>query len=74
MLFMSVITMLIAFSAALYIMSGQENCWILVVIGVTTLMPISSFVTLQLPLLVDLIYSTYGRGVFGNRSELRITS
>ncbi|KAJ0611785.1 putative PGG domain, retrotransposon Copia-like protein [Helianthus annuus] len=74
MLFMSVTAMLIAFSAALYIMFGQENWWILLVIGVTTLLPISSFVTLQLPLLVDLIYSTYGRGVFGKRSERRITS
>ncbi|KAJ0622947.1 putative PGG domain, retrotransposon Copia-like protein [Helianthus annuus] len=74
MLFMSVTAMLIAFSAALYIMFGQENWWILLVIGVTTLLPISSFVTLQLPLLVDLIYSTYGRGVFGKRIERRITS
>ncbi|KAM0052145.1 putative PGG domain-containing protein [Helianthus debilis subsp. tardiflorus] len=74
MLFMSVTAMLIAFSAALYIMSGHKNWWILLAIGVTTLLPISSFVTLQLPLLVDLIDSTYGRGVFGKRSERRRTS
>ncbi|KAJ0791490.1 putative PGG domain-containing protein [Helianthus annuus] len=74
MLFMSVTSMLIAFSAALYIMFGHKNWWILLVIGVTTLLPISSFVTLQLPLLVDLIDSTYGRGVFGKRSEHRRTS
>ncbi|XP_021981305.1 uncharacterized protein LOC110877466 isoform X1 [Helianthus annuus] len=74
MLFMSVTTMLIAFGATLYIMSGQENSWILIPISVVTCLPIASFVTLQLPLLYDLISSTYGRGIFGKQSELRITS
>ncbi|XP_076893101.1 uncharacterized protein LOC143545028 [Bidens hawaiensis] len=67
MLFMSVTTMLIAFSAALYIMSGQENRWILVPITAITCLPIVSFVTLQLPLLYDLISSTYCNRIFGKR-------
>ncbi|KAI3683778.1 hypothetical protein L1987_84293 [Smallanthus sonchifolius] len=74
MLFMSVTTMMIAFSATLYIMFGQEKSWIMIPIATLTCLPIASFVTLQLPLLVDLISSTYGPGIFGKRSELRITS
>ncbi|XP_035837461.1 uncharacterized protein LOC110900846 isoform X2 [Helianthus annuus] len=74
MLFMSVTTMLIAFSTTLYIMFGQENSWILIPIAAITCLPIASFVTLQLPLLIDLISSTYGPGIFVKRSELRITS
>ncbi|KAF5760052.1 putative ankyrin repeat-containing domain, PGG domain, retrotransposon Copia-like protein [Helianthus annuus] len=72
MLFMSVTTMLIAFSATLYIMLGQDKSWILIIIATITCLPIASFMTLQLPLLVDLISSTYGRGIFGKRSDLRI--
>ncbi|KAI3826212.1 hypothetical protein L1987_00257 [Smallanthus sonchifolius] len=74
MLFMSVTTMMIAFSATLYIMFGQEKSWIMIPIATLICLPIASFVTLQLPLLVDLISSTYGPGIFGKRSELRITS
>ncbi|XP_076926214.1 uncharacterized protein LOC143589286 [Bidens hawaiensis] len=74
MLFMSVTTMMIAFSAALYIMFGQENSWILIAIASITCLPIASFVTLQLPLLIDLISSTYSRGIFCKQNEFRITS
>ncbi|KAJ0622944.1 putative P-type ATPase, transmembrane domain superfamily, PGG domain, retrotransposon Copia [Helianthus annuus] len=77
-LFMSVTTMVIAYSAAFYIMSVFEHeelvSWHLVLICLMTSLPIASFVTLQLPLLVDLISSTYGRGIFGNQRELRKTT
>ncbi|XP_076907108.1 uncharacterized protein LOC143563460 [Bidens hawaiensis] len=74
MLFISVTSMLIAFSATLYIMFEQQKSWIMFPIAALTCLPIDSFVTLQLPLLVDLISSTYAPGIFGKRSELRITS
>ncbi|KAJ0611783.1 putative P-type ATPase, transmembrane domain superfamily, PGG domain-containing protein [Helianthus annuus] len=77
-LFMSVTTMVIAYSAAFYIMSVFEHekstSRHLVLICLMTSLPIASFVTLQLPLLVDLISSTYGRGIFGNQRELRKTT
>ncbi|KAJ0957131.1 putative P-type ATPase, transmembrane domain superfamily, PGG domain-containing protein [Helianthus annuus] len=77
-LFMSVTTMVIAYSAAFYIMSVSEHeksmSRHLVPICLMTSLPIASFVTLQLPLLVDLISSTYGRGIFGNQRELRKTT
>ncbi|KAL9991369.1 putative ankyrin repeat-containing domain, PGG domain, retrotransposon Copia-like protein [Helianthus debilis subsp. tardiflorus] len=71
MLFMSLTSMMIAFSATLYIMFGQEKSWILIPIAVLTCLPIASFVTLQLPLLVDLMFSTYGRGIFRKQSYVR---
>ncbi|KAM0071662.1 putative PGG domain-containing protein [Helianthus debilis subsp. tardiflorus] len=74
MLFMSVATMLIAFSATLYIMFALESSWILILVAAIACLPIALFVTLQLPLLVELISSTYACGTFGKRRELAATS
>ncbi|KAI7730829.1 hypothetical protein M8C21_012250, partial [Ambrosia artemisiifolia] len=74
MLFISVTTMMIAFSATLYIMFGQGKSWIVIPIAAITCLPIASFVTLQLPLLVDLISSTYRHGIFGKQSKFWKTS
>nr|GEY88937.1 ankyrin repeat family protein [Tanacetum cinerariifolium] len=74
MLFVSVISMMIAFGATLYIMFGQGKQWILIPIGALACLPIASFVTLQIPLLVDLIYSTYGPGYFGKERDYRQSS
>ena len=69
MLFVSVTSMMIAFSAALYIMFGQEKEWILIPIAALACLPIASFVTLQFPLLVELISSTYGHGIIGKEKD-----
>ncbi|KAI3827109.1 hypothetical protein L1987_01173 [Smallanthus sonchifolius] len=65
MLLMSVATMMIAFNATLYILFGQEKSWILISTAAITCLPIASFMRMQLPLLFDLISSTYGNGIFG---------
>ncbi|KAL8253717.1 hypothetical protein R6Q59_031938 [Mikania micrantha] len=69
MLFLSVTSLMVAFSATLYIVSGQENQWILIPIAALTCLPIASFVTLQFPLLVELISSTYGCRIFGKQDH-----
>nr|GFA46687.1 ankyrin repeat family protein [Tanacetum cinerariifolium] len=74
MLFLSVTSMMIAFSAALYIMFGQEKQWILIPIGALACLPIALFVTLQFPLLDELISSTYGHGMFGKEKDYRQSS
>ncbi|GJW64223.1 ankyrin repeat family protein [Tanacetum coccineum] len=74
MLFVSVISMMIAFGATLYIMFGQGKQWILIPIGALACLPIASFVTLQFPLLVDLISSTYGPGYFAKERDYRQSS
>ncbi|KAI3697581.1 hypothetical protein L6452_30674 [Arctium lappa] len=68
MLFLSVTSMMIAFSTTLYIMFGQEKAWILIPIAALTCLPVASFMTLQLPLLAELICSTYGQGIFSKQS------
>ncbi|KAI3723803.1 hypothetical protein L2E82_35561 [Cichorium intybus] len=72
MLFLSVTSMMVAFSATLYLMFGQGKAWIMIPIATLTCLPIASFVTLQLPLLVDLISSTYGHGIFAKQSDTKI--
>ncbi|XP_071689266.1 uncharacterized protein [Rutidosis leptorrhynchoides] len=63
-LFISTTAMIIAFGATLFLVFGQESLWVLIPIGALTCLPIISFVTLQFPLIKDLIRSTYGRSIF----------
>ncbi|KAJ9558197.1 hypothetical protein OSB04_012811 [Centaurea solstitialis] len=71
MLFLSVTSMIIAFSATLYLLFGEGKPWILIPIAALTCLPIASFVRLQFPLLVELISSTYGHGIFAKHSDHR---
>nr|XP_043611714.1 ankyrin repeat-containing protein NPR4-like [Erigeron canadensis] len=66
-LFISTTAMILAFGATLLLVFGQGNSWILLAIGALTCLPITSFVTLQFPLIVDLMSATYGRSIFVKR-------
>ncbi|KAL4563848.1 hypothetical protein LXL04_027896 [Taraxacum kok-saghyz] len=66
-LFISTTSMIVAFGATLYIVFGQGNSRILISIAVLTCLPITSFVTLQFPLVIELMNATYGRSIFGKR-------
>ncbi|GMP36767.1 hypothetical protein CsSME_00008783 [Camellia sinensis var. sinensis] len=68
-LFMSITTMILAFSSTLYLVFGNNKEWILIPVAALACLPITSFVFLQFPLLVDLISSTYGPGIFGKKSD-----
>ncbi|KAL9153951.1 hypothetical protein ABFS82_10G082100 [Erythranthe guttata] len=68
-LFVSILFMTIAFSATLYLVFGLNNRWVVMPVAALACLPISSFVLLQFPLLVDVISSTYGRGIFGKQSD-----
>ncbi|XP_058191698.1 uncharacterized protein LOC131308721 isoform X2 [Rhododendron vialii] len=68
-LFLSITTMMVAFSTTLYLVFGHNKEWILIPVAALSCLPITSFVTLQFPLLQDLISSTYGRGIFGKQSD-----
>ncbi|KAL4560218.1 hypothetical protein LXL04_032367 [Taraxacum kok-saghyz] len=68
-LFFSTTSMMIAFGASLYLLFGQGKEWILIPIAALSCLPITCFVTLQFPLLVELISCTYGRGLFGKQSD-----
>ncbi|CAI9293226.1 unnamed protein product [Lactuca saligna] len=63
-LFISTTAMIVAFAATLYLVFGQSNSRILIPIAVLTCLPITSFVTLQFPLVLDLMSATYGPSIF----------
>ncbi|KAI3701572.1 hypothetical protein L6452_26754 [Arctium lappa] len=58
-LFLSTIAMIVAFSAVLFLVFCDERAWMLAPIGGLACFPIAVIVTLQFPLVVDLIRSTY---------------
>ncbi|CAH1448936.1 unnamed protein product [Lactuca virosa] len=68
-LFISTTAMIAAFAATLYLVFGQSNSRILIPIAVLTCLPITSFVTLQFPLVLDLMSATYGRSIFGRNKS-----
>ncbi|KAI7755411.1 hypothetical protein M8C21_005579 [Ambrosia artemisiifolia] len=69
-LFISTTAMLVAFGATLYLMFCQNNPQILVPVAALTCLPIACFVTLQFPLIKDLMTSTYGHSIFGKKSSI----
>ncbi|KAM0028572.1 putative PGG domain, ankyrin repeat-containing domain superfamily [Helianthus debilis subsp. tardiflorus] len=70
-LFISTTAMLVAFGATLFLVFGESASLTLVPIAALTCLPVASFLTLQFPLLYDLISATYGRNRFGKKSKAR---
>ncbi|KAL8209280.1 hypothetical protein R6Q57_006012 [Mikania cordata] len=68
-LFISTTAMIVAFGAALFLVFGGSHPSILIPIAALTCLPIASFVRLQFPLIEDLVISTYGRNLFGKKSD-----
>ncbi|KAI9108664.1 hypothetical protein K1719_020311 [Acacia pycnantha] len=65
-LFLSIATMMVAFSVTIVIMLQHNSSSLRVFLPIAMLggIPITLFVLLQFPLLVEVIYSTYGPGIF----------
>ncbi|KAM0036915.1 putative ankyrin repeat-containing domain, PGG domain, ankyrin repeat-containing domain superfamily [Helianthus debilis subsp. tardiflorus] len=68
-LFLSTISMLVAFGAILFLVFCDKRPWMLAPICVSACLPILVIVTIKLPLLVDLIQSTYSP-IIGKKSYL----
>ncbi|XP_073033542.1 uncharacterized protein [Primulina eburnea] len=68
-LFTSITFMMVAFSAAIYITLKEKSNLFLVPMTVLACLPVTSFAFLQFPLLIDVMYSTYGPGIFGKKSD-----
>lgn len=62
-LFVSIAAMLVAFSSALFTMMQNEK-WIVAPTILLACSPALLFVLLQYPLLKEMIFSTYGKGIF----------
>nr|XP_010321575.1 uncharacterized protein LOC101250994 isoform X3 [Solanum lycopersicum] len=69
-LFLSITSMMISFSSTVYLVFGQKKSWVLLPVATMACLPITSFVLLQFPLLIALISSTYGDGIFKKKSNL----
>ncbi|KAI7731222.1 hypothetical protein M8C21_022101 [Ambrosia artemisiifolia] len=68
-LFISTTAMLVAFGATLFLVFGENSSLTLVPIAAVTCFPVASFLTLQFPLVYDLIRATYSRNRFGKKSN-----
>ncbi|XP_022752204.1 uncharacterized protein LOC111300879 [Durio zibethinus] len=68
-LFISITSMMIAFSSTLYLVFGQVKTWILTSVAGSTCLLVVLFVYLQFPLLLVMINSTYGAGIFAKQSK-----
>ncbi|PON78144.1 PGG domain containing protein [Parasponia andersonii] len=67
-LFFSIATMMIAFCAALSIMFHKEP-WIVVPLILLAAVPVTLFVWMQFPLLVEIFMSTYGPSIFDRNAK-----
>nr|DAD43953.1 TPA_asm: hypothetical protein HUJ06_002183 [Nelumbo nucifera] len=63
-LFVSIATMVIAFSATLFIVLRSRLDWIAIPIAILACVPVTMFALLQFPLFMDIIHSTHGFGIF----------
>ncbi|KAJ9559083.1 LOW QUALITY PROTEIN: hypothetical protein OSB04_013697 [Centaurea solstitialis] len=70
-LFISTTAMMVAFSATLFVVFCDKKPWMLAPICVSACLPIVLFLTLQLPLIVDLYLSTYVP-IFGKKSNSQL--
>ncbi|KAK3038022.1 hypothetical protein RJ639_029973 [Escallonia herrerae] len=68
-LFLSIISMMIAFTATIYMLFEYKGRWILTPVAVLSGLPVTIFMWLQFPLLLDLMKSTYKPGIFGKQSD-----
>nr|KAJ0221656.1 hypothetical protein LSAT_V11C200077290 [Lactuca sativa] len=59
-LFLSITTMMVAFSLSLFVLYHKDLQWIPILVAMFATMPVFLFATLQYPLLKDIIVATYG--------------
>lgn len=69
-LFISITSMMVAFSSTMYIVFGDGNRWFLISIAVSAGVLVILFLSLQFRLILDMIFSTYGPSMFGRHREL----
>ncbi|XP_073057473.1 uncharacterized protein [Primulina eburnea] len=70
-LFVSIVTMMSSFGAALYLILHDQLPWVTVPIIVLSTIPIALFSLLQFPLLIEMIYRTYWSGNFDKPKKNR---
>ncbi|XP_050378548.1 uncharacterized protein LOC126795853 [Argentina anserina] len=66
-LFISIATMMISFCSALIIMLKEDYSWAIIPSIFAASIPVVSFIWLQVPLLIEIFWSTYGPGIFDKK-------
>ncbi|XP_062029415.1 uncharacterized protein LOC133745368 isoform X2 [Rosa rugosa] len=66
-LFLGIVAMMVTFSCALIIMLHGKYSWIILLSILVASVPVSSFVWMQFPLLIETFISTYGPGIFDRK-------
>ncbi|KAL6289311.1 hypothetical protein ACE6H2_006821 [Prunus campanulata] len=69
-LFISIATMMVAFSSALFIMIHEQS-WIVIPVIFLASVPVTLFIWMQFPLLVEMYISTYGGGIVDKKVKSR---
>nr|XP_048325379.1 uncharacterized protein LOC125421219 [Ziziphus jujuba var. spinosa] len=69
-LFFSIVTMMIAFCATILIVLRDRYSWIFIPIISLASIPVTLFVMMQFPLLVEIFVSTYGAGIFDRNVQI----
>ncbi|XP_021800365.1 ankyrin repeat-containing protein ITN1-like [Prunus avium] len=69
-LFISIATMMVAFSSALFIMIHEQS-WIVIPMIFLASVPVTLFIWMQFPLLVEMYISTYGGGIVDKKVKSR---
>ncbi|KAI3733091.1 hypothetical protein L1987_64309 [Smallanthus sonchifolius] len=63
-LFFSIITMMISFAAAMYLMLHKTLSWVSIPLIILSTFPVVLFSALQFPLLIEMVIRTYGSKIF----------
>ncbi|WOH04423.1 hypothetical protein DCAR_0623832 [Daucus carota subsp. sativus] len=69
-LFISIAAIMVSFSATLSLVLRDKIQWIAAPVVLLAVVPVTLFLLLQYPLLVELVRSTYGRGIFYKQNDL----
>ena len=68
-LFLSIAATMIAFGATLVLLLHDKVTWIAAPVVMITSIPVVLYALLQFPLLVEIVWSTYGPSIFGKQSS-----
>ncbi|CAM8909173.1 unnamed protein product [Rhodiola kirilowii] len=69
-LFISILAIMLTFSAALVLVLRKKVYWIAIPVGLIACVHVIFYALLQLPLLVELVLSTYGPSIFHKQNNL----
>ncbi|KAL9691075.1 hypothetical protein QQ045_011492 [Rhodiola kirilowii] len=68
-LFISIASIMVTFCAAIALVLREQFAWIAIPVGLIACVPVTFFALLQLPLLVELVGSTYGPSIFRKQNN-----